>query len=369
LGRYFYDGDGKRVKKITDDETVIFVYDAGGKLIAEYSTQLSLTPQVAYLTSDHLGSPRINTDALGSVISRHDYRPFGEEIERESYSTDDIRKQFTGYERDKETDLDFAQARLYEKNHGRFTACDPIFTSKEHPVNPQRWNLYIYVINNPLSLIDPDGKKPKKVIDIFITYEQKSKEGREQWKKLQKDAKKNGVTVNIYRIDDKTATAAKFIESIKTPGRTTILVGHSMLDEQSTEREGRAVGKGLEFHDSAIVQAGYVGERGGKWRGLGGVNVQADVIAIFACDFGRTFSGLRSSNKTAFVYTNGGKDGESGTDSQNQAALRFATAIANGGSAEQARGAAREGFNTFRQQTDDDDDIEKVVMQPTKQNK
>ncbi|HEY0050156.1 MAG TPA: hypothetical protein VGB68_12755, partial [Pyrinomonadaceae bacterium] len=98
LGKYFYDGDGKRVKKVTNNETVIFVYDAIGKLIAEYSTQLNPTPQVAYLTNDHLGSPRINTDALGSVISRHDYQPFGEEIERASYGTDDIRKQFTGYE-------------------------------------------------------------------------------------------------------------------------------------------------------------------------------------------------------------------------------------------------------------------------------
>ncbi|HEX8247676.1 MAG TPA: hypothetical protein VF599_05875 [Pyrinomonadaceae bacterium] len=65
VGKYFNDGDGKRVKKITDDETVIFVYDAGGKLIAEYSTQLSPTPQVAYLTSDHSGlisTPRISPE-------------------------------------------------------------------------------------------------------------------------------------------------------------------------------------------------------------------------------------------------------------------------------------------------------------------
>ncbi|MEZ5423983.1 MAG: hypothetical protein R2682_12955 [Pyrinomonadaceae bacterium] len=30
--------------------------------------------------SDHLGSPRVNTDATGAVIARHDYLPFGEEI-------------------------------------------------------------------------------------------------------------------------------------------------------------------------------------------------------------------------------------------------------------------------------------------------
>src|SRR5690606_24957852 len=97
------------------------VYDAGGKSIAEYSTIVA-SPQdakVAYLTNDHLGSPRINTDQFGAVIARHDYHPFGEEIfsaDRSTalgYTADTIRKQFTGYERDAETDLDFAQARMY----------------------------------------------------------------------------------------------------------------------------------------------------------------------------------------------------------------------------------------------------------------
>ena len=37
LGEYFYDGDGKRVKKIAGNEITIFVYDAGGKLVAEYA--------------------------------------------------------------------------------------------------------------------------------------------------------------------------------------------------------------------------------------------------------------------------------------------------------------------------------------------
>ncbi len=79
-----YDGDGKRVKKVVPGtgETTVFVYDASGKSIAEYSTIVasSTDAKVAYLTADHLGSPRINTDANGTVIARHDYHPFGEEI-------------------------------------------------------------------------------------------------------------------------------------------------------------------------------------------------------------------------------------------------------------------------------------------------
>jgi hypothetical protein len=58
-------------------ETTVFVYGAGGQLVAEYSTQTSQTPQVSYLTTDHLGSPRINTDQNEAVTARHDYMPFG----------------------------------------------------------------------------------------------------------------------------------------------------------------------------------------------------------------------------------------------------------------------------------------------------
>jgi len=84
IGRYYYDGDGKRVKKVTDLETTIFVYDGAGKLVAEYSTVVAPASEakISYLTNDHLGSPRITTDAYGQVVSRLDFMPFGEEIAR-----------------------------------------------------------------------------------------------------------------------------------------------------------------------------------------------------------------------------------------------------------------------------------------------
>jgi YD repeat-containing protein len=44
LGQYFYDGEGRRIKKVSATETIIFVYDASSQLIAEYSTETAQTP-------------------------------------------------------------------------------------------------------------------------------------------------------------------------------------------------------------------------------------------------------------------------------------------------------------------------------------
>lgn len=165
IGQYFYDGDGKRVKKVVGTETTVFVYDASGRLVTEYATTPvpAATAKVSYLTNDHLGSPRINTDANGKVEARHDYRPFGEEIARASYGGDTVRKQFTGYERDGETELDFAQARYFNPGFGKFTSPDN-FANDTHISDPQSWNLYTYVRNNPLKFVDQNGQ------ELWITF-------------------------------------------------------------------------------------------------------------------------------------------------------------------------------------------------------
>lgn len=193
LGEYSYDGDGKRVKKFVPStgETTIFVYDAGGKQIAEYSTIVanSAAAKVAYLTNDHLGSPRINTDANGAVTSRHDYHPFGEDIATShratnlGYSADTVRKQFTGYEHDEEVNLDFAQARSFSSGSGRFMSPDH-FAYDTSVWDPASWNLYVYVRNNPLRFVDPTGN------EIWIYYSEeetyKDKDGKTRTRTVEK---------------------------------------------------------------------------------------------------------------------------------------------------------------------------------------
>jgi RHS repeat-associated protein len=197
-GNYFYDGDGRRVKKVVGTETTIFVYNASGQLVAEYSTTAPTNPQTSYLTTDTLGSPRINTDAFGSVKARHDYLPFGEEIAngvggrttQQGYGgQDNIRQKFTLKERDGETGLDYFNARYYSSAYGRFASPDEFVgvpreiqtLGSGHPrkqalpyseiSNPQSLNKYQYTYNNPLKYIDPDGHGIETAIDVLSLAE------------------------------------------------------------------------------------------------------------------------------------------------------------------------------------------------------
>ena len=192
---YVYDGEGQRVRKLLG-ENIRMVYGISGELIAEFDGTTNnlkkeyiygasgLVATIAtgegtrYTTADHLGSPRILTGSNGAVISRHDYQPFGEELfagmgsrtSAQGYgATDGLRKQFTGYERDNETGLDYAQARYYSSMAGRFTSSDPLLSSGK-VAQPQSWNRYSYCLNNPLVYVDPSG-----LIWVYQNFKQDGK--------------------------------------------------------------------------------------------------------------------------------------------------------------------------------------------------
>jgi RHS repeat-associated protein len=62
----------------------------------------------------------------------------------------------TGKERDAESGLDYFEARYYGSALGRFTSPDPE-NAGAFPSDPQSWNAYAYVRNNPLKYTDPHG--------------------------------------------------------------------------------------------------------------------------------------------------------------------------------------------------------------------
>jgi RHS repeat-associated protein len=183
---YVYDGEGQRVRKLVG-ENRRFVYGIAGELISEFDGSTgslqkeyiygadglvaTIEPNAVnsngtrYLVSDHLGSPRVITNSAAGVVSRHDYKPFGEELSAGVGGrtagmgfgiVDGVRQKFTSYERDSESGLDFAGARFYSSGQGRFTSVDPLMASAVTG-NPQTFNRYTYVLNSPLTLTDPTG--------------------------------------------------------------------------------------------------------------------------------------------------------------------------------------------------------------------
>jgi RHS repeat-associated protein len=68
-----------------------------------------------------------------------------------------IGSRYTGKERDSESGLDYFGARYYGSSMGRFQSPDPSGMAFTSLSNPQSFNMYSYVQNNPLSAVDPDG--------------------------------------------------------------------------------------------------------------------------------------------------------------------------------------------------------------------
>jgi RHS repeat-associated protein len=92
--------------------------------------------------------------------------------EQESNTADpSVLRKFTTYMKDYEGDagkLNYAVFRQHSARIARFLRPDPV---RGKVGNPQRLNRYAYVMNNPMSRIDPNGLDPGQGGDIPIPYE------------------------------------------------------------------------------------------------------------------------------------------------------------------------------------------------------
>jgi len=168
--KYEYDGEGRRVRVHSCANSTVcapgsgavtttYVYDAFGKLAAEYGTDPGASG-TSYFTPDHLGSTRLVTNAAGQQVACSDYLPFGEEIptgygsRSACFNPSGNKLKFTGKERDAETELDYFGARYYSGGQGRLRVrilLDRLWA------NPQTLNKYQYALNNPLRYVDRNG--------------------------------------------------------------------------------------------------------------------------------------------------------------------------------------------------------------------
>ncbi|MDQ7008638.1 MAG: RHS repeat-associated core domain-containing protein, partial [Acidobacteriota bacterium] len=127
--------------------------DARNTTLNQNPASAPASRNLQYVHRDHLGSTRLMTDENGIEIGRWKYFPFGMGATVEE--SGDQRMKFTGHERDGEVELDYMLARYYGANLGRFLSVDPV---QGTPEDPQSWNLYPYVTNNPLRFNDPTGE-------------------------------------------------------------------------------------------------------------------------------------------------------------------------------------------------------------------
>ena len=167
--QYGYDPAGRRVWKHQGDFDYVSFYSVDGTVLGTYLDTGAgfgygegglnvyfAGKLVAMRMYSWAGGVAAHEDRLGSVARRgstnRKYFPYGEE----PTTTAQNETKFGTYFRDQTTALDYAQNRYYARTIARFTAPDPYLASGG-PADPQSWNRYAYVENDPVNFNDPSG--------------------------------------------------------------------------------------------------------------------------------------------------------------------------------------------------------------------
>jgi RHS repeat-associated protein len=241
---------------------------------------------------------------------------------------------FTGKERDAESGNDYFMARYYSSMMGRFMSPDTDSSLKRIIPNPQHWNRYAYVLNNPLIMIDPDG-----LLEIYV-FMPESKSYGSDWKKVMADAKAH--ENHVHMIVGKSATRQEFLNRLNEADAAIVFIGHS-IDYAVQGDNARKLGGSMSFF-------GYeaVGRAGAPKNGLGGEvaehtwppsAISAQSVASFAC----MSNDLRSQyNSTNFT----GLSGDVIPEVAEAGGLAYTKALANDGTVADADKAARKSMKS-----------------------
>lgn len=169
-----YDAEGRLMATVLAGVTTNLRYD-GLDLVAEYNQSGGLlrryvhgpgideplvwyegsgTTSKTWLYSDHLGSIVGSADAAGTSTAIYKYGPFGEP----DVATG-VRFRYTGQQFVGPLNLYYYKARFYSPTIGRFLQTDPVGTADD-------LNLYAYVGNSPINLVDPSGRVAETPWDV-----------------------------------------------------------------------------------------------------------------------------------------------------------------------------------------------------------
>ena len=171
---YVYNASRQRVTKTTSAGTVYYVYDIAGHQVAEFSSSGAWNRGEVYAGSKHLatyvggtngstyldladwvGTERMRVNSTQSPQETCTGLPFGDM--QSCTGTDESPMHYTGQQWDSEDNLTAFWFRTDSTTQGRWGSMDPAGLAAVDPTNPQTWNRYAYVTNNPISFIDPLG--------------------------------------------------------------------------------------------------------------------------------------------------------------------------------------------------------------------
>jgi len=174
LLQHYYDGDQLRVKKSDNSIATYHLRSSvlGGQVVAEIAStgtwqrgyvymgsQLLAVQQggVYWMHQDPVVKSKRVTDGSGTVVSSIELDPFGGNTNRTSNGAFQPRW-FNTYERDN-NGADEAMFRRYNRWWSRFDQPDPYDGSYDLK-DPQSFNRFTYVKNDPVNLTDPTGLLP-----------------------------------------------------------------------------------------------------------------------------------------------------------------------------------------------------------------
>lgn len=149
--RHFFAGGSYEVTTNASDtvtNTTKYYSFAGQRIAFHDGTNLQ------YIVSDHLSSASVILSSTGTLVSEQRYLPFGEARTDIGSSITETDFGYTGQRDYTYIKLIDYGARWYSPRLGRFTQPDTIIPN---PGNPQTWNRFSYVGNNPINYVDPTG--------------------------------------------------------------------------------------------------------------------------------------------------------------------------------------------------------------------
>jgi RHS repeat-associated protein len=175
-GIYVYDALNQRISTQTASGAHEYLFDPFGRRTSTWLTspnfgvegriywdkkQIAFRAQSGQTFFDHksiLGTERLRTNYQGETAATETSLAFGDNFKQTVVlsNSDQDDSQFAGQDHDTESSTEHAQFRQYSSTLGRWMSPDP-YDGSYNLQNPQSFNRYTYVLNNPYSLKDPLG--------------------------------------------------------------------------------------------------------------------------------------------------------------------------------------------------------------------